>query len=109
MRPRHVRQHQHLRAAVDLTSVHWHPEVADGDTTLADGYGLGLYNVAEGYADAVGHSGEHIDGTYVSWAGCLPEHGTVVVVLGNQGLADVDATARSLVTAVIAGLRVAGR
>jgi D-alanyl-D-alanine carboxypeptidase len=74
-------------------------------TTLDHGYGLGLYNVAEGYADAVGHSGEHIDGTYVSWAGCLPEHGTLVVVLGNQGLADVDATARSLVTAVIAGLR----
>jgi D-alanyl-D-alanine carboxypeptidase len=85
------------------------PESLTVMTTLDDGYGLGLYNVAEGYADAVGHSGEHIDGTYVSWAGCLPEHGTVVVVLGNQGLADVDATARSLVTAVIAGLRGGGR
>jgi len=69
--------------------------------TLHDGYGLGLYNVADGYAQAVGHTGEHISGTYVSWAGCLPEDGTVVVVLSNHGVDDIGAMARPLVTAAV--------
>lgn len=79
------------------------PESLTEMTTFHDGYGLGLYNVTEGYADAVGHAGEHIDGTYVSWAGCLPEHGTVLVVLSNQSLAEIGAMAQPLVTAVIEG------
>lgn len=67
--------------------------------TFRDGYGFGLYNVADGYAEAVGHTGEHISGTYVSWAGCLPEDGTVVVVLSNYGVNDIGGMARRLVTA----------
>jgi hypothetical protein len=39
-------------------------------TTLQDGYGLGLYNAADPYAQAVGHTGADVG--YVSWAGCLP-------------------------------------
>lgn len=68
-------------------------------TTFHDGYGLGLYNVADGYAKAVGHTGGGISGTYVSWAGCLPVDGTVVVVLSNQVVDDIGAMARPLVTA----------
>jgi D-alanyl-D-alanine carboxypeptidase len=65
-----------------------------------DGYGLGLYNVADGYADAVGHTGEGISGTYVSWAGCLPEEHAVVVVLSNHGpVEDIGGMARPLVIA----------
>jgi D-alanyl-D-alanine carboxypeptidase len=54
-------------------------------TTLHDGYGLGLY--APDWDDqAVGHGGEHTDGAYVSWAGCVAEKHSVVVVLANQML-----------------------
>ena len=52
-------------------------------TTFEDGYGLGLYDVADPFGRSVGHSGEHIG--YRAWAGCLPEDGTVVVVLTNEG------------------------
>jgi hypothetical protein len=53
-------------------------------TTLHDGYGLGLYDVADPSAHAVGHTGGGIPAApYVSWAGCLPEHGAVIVVLTN--------------------------
>jgi D-alanyl-D-alanine carboxypeptidase len=65
-------------------------------TTFHDGYGLGLYDVADPFAHAVGHSGEHIG--YRAWAGCLPEDGTVVVVLSNQEV-DISPLARSLVVA----------
>jgi D-alanyl-D-alanine carboxypeptidase len=66
--------------------------------TFEDGYGLGLYNPGDPYADVVGHTGSH-DG-YVSWAGCLPEDGAVVVVLTNQVVDDIGLMAEPLVGAV---------
>lgn len=67
-------------------------------STFHDGYGLGLIDVADPYARAVGHTGSH-DG-YVAWAGCLPEDGSVVVVLTNRVVEDIGAMARPLVDAV---------
>jgi CubicO group peptidase (beta-lactamase class C family) len=64
--------------------------------TFQDGYGLGLYDVAEPFAHGVGHSGEHIG--YRAWAGCLPEEGVVIAVLSNREL-DASLLARSLVVA----------
>jgi CubicO group peptidase (beta-lactamase class C family) len=64
-----------------------------------DGYGLGLFVVADPYEQgSVGHTGSH-DG-YVSWAGCLLEYGAVVVVLTNQVFDDIGGMARPLVEAV---------
>jgi D-alanyl-D-alanine carboxypeptidase len=62
-----------------------------------DGYGLGLFNVADPYEQGVGHTGDH-DG-YVAWAGCLPEVGSVVVVLSNRVVEDKGGLARPLVIA----------
>jgi D-alanyl-D-alanine carboxypeptidase len=71
-------------------------------TTLKDGYGLGLYYVADPYAQAVGHTGGGISGyDYVSWAGCLPEDGSVVVVLSNRIVEDIGGMARPLVEAAL--------
>jgi D-alanyl-D-alanine carboxypeptidase len=68
--------------------------------TFHDGYGLGLYNVAEPYAEAVGHTGGFITGyAYVAWAGCVPEEHAVVVVLSNHGFDDIGGMARPLVEA----------
>jgi CubicO group peptidase (beta-lactamase class C family) len=64
------------------------------------GYGLGLYNPADPYAVAVGHTGQNFG--YVSWAGCLPEVGSVVVVLSDREFEDIGGMARPLVDAVIA-------
>ncbi len=64
------------------------------------GYGLGLFNPADPYAVAVGHLGGNFG--YVSWAGCLPEDGSVVVVLSNREFDDISGMARPLVDAVIA-------
>lgn len=50
-------------------------------------YGLGLFEVADPYAEGVGHTGSHVG--YVSWAGCLPEYGAVVVVLHNHVVEDI--------------------
>ena len=52
----------------------------------------GEVHVAEGYAQVVGHAGEHVG--YVAWAGCLPEDGSVVVVLSNRVVEDIGAMAR---------------
>jgi CubicO group peptidase (beta-lactamase class C family) len=60
-----------------------------------DGYGLGLINQADPYAQGVGHLGQHVG--YVSWAGCLPEDGSVVVVLSNRVVEDISGMARPLV------------
>jgi len=49
----------------------------------------------------VGHYRQH-DG-YVAWAGCLPEDGSVVVVLHNQVVENIGAMARPLVDAVRSG------
>jgi D-alanyl-D-alanine carboxypeptidase len=69
-------------------------------TTLsADGYGLGLYDVAESYEQAVGHAGEGTD--YVSWAGCVPGEHAVVVVLSNR-MVDISEVALPLVDAQLA-------
>ena len=66
-------------------------------TTFHDGYGLGLLDVADPYARAVGHTGQDIG--YVAWAGCLPEDGAVLVVLSNRVVADIGGMARPLVVA----------
>jgi D-alanyl-D-alanine carboxypeptidase len=49
-------------------------------------YGLGVYNPADGYAQAFGHTGQ-LPG-YMSWAACLPEEGAVIVVLTNHEVDD---------------------
>ena len=66
----------------------------------AEGYGLGLFNVADPYAQGVGHSGSGFGDSYVSWAGCLPEYGAVIVVLSNHVVEDIGGMARPLVEAV---------
>jgi D-alanyl-D-alanine carboxypeptidase len=68
-------------------------------TKLHDGYGLGLYDVADPYTRAMGHTGESIRGSYVSWAGCLPEEHAVVVVLSNGFVDDIGGMALPLVEA----------
>jgi D-alanyl-D-alanine carboxypeptidase len=69
--------------------------------TFHEGYGLGLYNVADPYAEAVGHTGGFITGyAYVAWAGCLPEEHAVVVVLSNHGFDNIGGMARPLVEAM---------
>ena len=85
-----------------LTEMTTLPDGADTGAR-SGGYGLGLYNVADPYAQAVGHTG--VDIGFVSWAGCLPEQAAVVVVLTNRlgddiGGDDVDGMARSLVDAL---------
>jgi D-alanyl-D-alanine carboxypeptidase len=70
----------------------------DEMATFHDGYGLGLYNPAGPYEQGIGHAGEDVG--YVSWAGCLPEHGSVVVVLHNRVVDDIGGMARPLVGAV---------
>jgi CubicO group peptidase (beta-lactamase class C family) len=64
-------------------------------TTMRDGYGLGLYRPDP--PGTVGHSGEHIG--YMSYAGCLPADGLIVVVLSNSNV-DTSAAAVSLVEAL---------
>jgi D-alanyl-D-alanine carboxypeptidase len=59
------------------------------------GYGLGVFNVAGGYGPSVGHAGA--DYGFASWAGCLPEHGAVVVVLANREVDDIMGMARPLI------------
>ena len=61
-----------------------------------DGYGLGLYSP---YGGVVGHAGS--SSPYTAWAGCLPDHGTVIVVLHNRDVDDMGAMAGPLVSAVI--------
>ena len=62
-----------------------------------DGYGLGLYTVSA-YPMAVGHAGGALG--YTAWAGCLPDHGAVVVVLHNREVDDMGGMAGPLVSAV---------
>lgn len=64
--------------------------------TFHEGYGFGLYSP---YPGTVGHTGES-DG-YVAWAGCLPEDGSVAVVLTNRVVENVGAMAGPLVNAVL--------
>jgi D-alanyl-D-alanine carboxypeptidase len=69
---------------------------ADG-SPMSGGYGLGLYNVTYPYAHAIGHTGADIG--FMSFAACLPESGSVLVVLLNHHV-DIDVFARPLVDAV---------
>jgi D-alanyl-D-alanine carboxypeptidase len=64
--------------------------------TFHDGYGLGLYAP---YPGVVGHTGEDVG--FVAWAGCLPENGSVIVVLHNRVVDDIGAMPLSLVEAVL--------
>ena len=64
------------------------------------GYGLGVFNTADPYGVAVGHTGWNFG--YVSWAGCLPEEGAVIVVLSDREFDDIGGMARPLVDAVTA-------
>lgn len=50
------------------------------------GYGLGISNPGNGYAEGFGHTGQ-LPG-YMSWAACLPEDGAVIVVLTNHEVDD---------------------
>jgi D-alanyl-D-alanine carboxypeptidase len=68
--------------------------------TLQDEYGLGLIEVADPYAGGMGHTGSDVG--YVSWAGCLPEPGAIVVVLHNRVVEDIGGMAQPLVAAVVA-------
>ena len=61
-----------------------------------DGYGLGLYTVSA-YPTAVGHAGGALG--YTAWAGCLPDQGTVIVVLHNREVDDMGGMAGPLVSA----------
>ena len=72
--------------------------------TFDDGYGLGLYEIADlglheiadPYGSTVGHAGQHIG--FVSMAACLPTDGLVIVVLSN-GVVDIGAIAIALADA----------
>ena len=61
-----------------------------------DGYGLGLFDIAGG--GSVGHAGANFG--YVSWAGCLPEDGAVIVVLSTYLFDNIGGMAEPLVKAV---------
>jgi D-alanyl-D-alanine carboxypeptidase len=63
-----------------------------------DGYGLGLFDVANPYAQAVGHVGDGFG--YAAWAGCLPDERAAIVVLSNRFVEDKGGMARPLVEAV---------
>jgi D-alanyl-D-alanine carboxypeptidase len=67
-------------------------------TTFRDEYGLGLFDVADPYAQGVGHLGSNFG--YVAWAGCVPEDGSVVVVLANSDVEEIWEMARPLVDAL---------
>lgn len=74
----------------------------DSDEHLG-GYGLGMYNPAGDYGEAVGHTG--LASGYLAWAACLPEDGAVIVVLTNHEvevdpLSYVHGLARPLVEAL---------
>jgi D-alanyl-D-alanine carboxypeptidase len=64
-------------------------------STMVDGYGLGLHDFD--YARSMGHTGGNFG--YVSWAGCLPEIGSVVVVLSNRIFDNIGGMASPLVEA----------
>lgn len=65
-------------------------------TIFEDGYGLGLYSPSGG---VVGYAGG--SWPYTAWAGCLVNHGAVIVVLSNRAVDDMGAMASPLVRAVM--------
>ena len=77
--------------------------LAERDDDISRRLRTGLYDVADPYAHAVGHTGGGIPATpYVAWAGCLPEYGSVVVVLTNRLFDDIGGMALPLVEATSA-------
>ncbi len=64
-------------------------------TEFKEGHGLGMFLLGW----AVGHPGE-ISG-YAAWSGCVPEHGSVIVVLTNRVPDDVMGMGGPLLDAVI--------
>jgi D-alanyl-D-alanine carboxypeptidase len=71
----------------------------DEMATLIEGeYGLGLFTIADPYPLSIGHTGQHLG--YVAWAGCMPEDGSVVVVLSNHVFDDIGGMALPLLAAV---------
>ena len=63
-----------------------------------DGYGFGLFNVADPWGVGFGHTGGNFG--YSSWAGCMPGDGSVVVILANRWIDDLGGVARPLVELV---------
>lgn len=55
--------------------------------TFVDGYGLGLTDATAPYAASFGHPGSDVG--FIAWAGCLPDSGSVIVVLSNTGVEDI--------------------
>lgn len=94
-------------ATNSLSLAHWWQAFCSGKlisgeslTTMAtfvDEYGLGLFDVADPYAASFGHAGSDIG--YVSWAGCLPDSGSVVVALSNRVVEDIGGMPRPLLVA----------
>jgi D-alanyl-D-alanine carboxypeptidase len=92
-------------ATNSLSLAHWWQAFCAGEivsreslttmSTFVDDYGLGLFDVADLYAASFGHAGQDIG--YVSWAGCLPDSGSVVVVLSNHVVDDIGGMPRPLV------------
>jgi D-alanyl-D-alanine carboxypeptidase len=63
-----------------------------------DGYGLGLFNVADPWGVGIGHTGGNFG--YSAWAGCMPgDHSVVVVVLANRWVDDLGGLPKPLVMA----------
>jgi len=62
-----------------------------------DGYGLGVFNPADGWASGIGHLGSNFG--YVSWAACLSDIPAIVVVLTNRTVDDIGGLAKPLVDA----------
>lgn len=63
-----------------------------------DDYGLGLFSFPNVGTLALGHPGVEVG--YTSWSACLPEDGTVIVVLANSGADPLFELARPLVAAL---------
>lgn len=67
-----------------------------------DGYGLGLFNVADPWGVGIGHTGGNFG--YSAWAGCMPgDHSVVVVVLANRWVDDLGGLPKPLVMAARSG------
>ena len=66
-------------------------------TPKQDDYGLGIFSFPNVSAYALGHPGVEVG--YVSWSACLPEDGTVIVVLANGEVNDLFGMARPLIVA----------
>ena len=55
--------------------------------TFVEGYGLGLTDATAPYAVSFGHPGSDVG--FIAVADCLPDSGSVIVVLSNTGVEDI--------------------